>query len=206
MLRKRVNLFGVDVDDISLCHATFLAYKSIKGGKRRSFFTPNLEMLSYASRDEEIQRLLNSSTVSLPDGYSLKMIGKILGKEIKNTVAGIEFGEALLEIADKEGTRVFLLGGKRGVAEKAAENILFKYPNLKICGTLHGFFNQNHAIKVSQMIEKSRAEILIVCQGFPKQERFANYMMENSECIKVVACLGGALDVWSGDLRRAPGV
>ena len=204
MLRKRVNLLGINIDDISLDRATFLAYKSLRGGKRRSFFTPNLEMLSSAQKNEEIKKMLNSASVSLPDGFSLKIIAKILGKEIKHTVAGIEFGEALVEIAEKEGARVFLLGGRKGVAPRAAKSILAKHPSLRVCGTFHGYFKAKHIPAVARMIEKSGADILIVCQGFPKQEHFANFVMKNTEFVKVVACLGGAFDIWSGDLERAP--
>ena len=204
MLQKRVNLLDVYIDDISLKRAAFLAYKSIRGGERRSFFTPNLEMLSGALGNEKIKRLLNSSSVSLPDGFSLKIVAKIIGKNVKNTVAGIDFGEKLLELAEKEGARVFLLGGKRGVAALAAKNILKKHPKINICGTFHGYFKCEQAGAVCKMIERYNADILIVCQGFPKQESFARLVMNRTERVKVVACLGGAMDVWSGSVERAP--
>jgi N-acetylglucosaminyldiphosphoundecaprenol N-acetyl-beta-D-mannosaminyltransferase len=204
MLQKRINLFGVDIDDISLDRATFLAYKSIRGGKRRSFFTPNLEMLSGALGDEKLLQALNSASVSLPDGYSLKIVAKILGKEIKNTVPGIDFGERLLELCEKEGARVFLLGGKRGVASRAAKSIVRKHPEIKICGTFHGYFKSCDVAAVCRMIEKSRADALIVCRGFPKQELFALQAMKKLDRLKVVTCLGGAFDVWAESSRRAP--
>lgn len=204
MLEKRVNLFGVKIDDIPLRRALLLARKSILGGERRIFFTPNLQMLSMARSDDKIKELLNSSSLSLPDGFSLKILAKISGKRIENTVPGIDFGEALLKIAEREGARVFLLGGERGVAKRAAKNILKKHPKLKICGAFHGYFKREHADAVCKMIEKSGADVLIVCQGFPRQENFARIVMRNSKSVKVVACLGGSLDVWAGDKARAP--
>ena len=70
MFEKRVNLFGVLVDDISLLRAISLARVSILGGGRRVFFTPNLEMIEGARKSEEIRTLLNSAQVLLPDGVS----------------------------------------------------------------------------------------------------------------------------------------
>ena len=204
MLEKRVNLFGVKIDDIPLKRAAFLAYKSIACGERRCFFTPNLQMLSSAKENDDIKKLLNSSSVSLPDGFSLKILAKMLGVTMENTVPGIDFGEALLEIAEREGAGVFLLGGKRGVAERAAKNIVNKYTRLKICGAFHGYFEEKHVYAVCKMIEKSKADVLIVCQGFPRQERFARLVMKKVDCIKVVVCLGGSIDIWSGDVKRAP--
>lgn len=204
MLQKRVNLLGIKIDDISMKRATFLALKSIRGGDRRCFFTPNLQMLSDAHENDEIKELLNSSSVSLPDGAGLKLVARIIGIDLENTVVGIDFGERLLSLAEREGAKVFLLGGERGVAGRAAKRIMEKHPRIRICGAFHGYFKPQQAGAVCRMIERSDADILIVCQGFPRQELFARFVMERSEGIKVIACLGGSLDVWSGDLLRAP--
>ena len=184
--------------------AVFLAYKSIMGGERRCFFTPNMQMLSSAQKEKRTKELLNSASVSLPDGAGLKLVAKLVGTEIKNTVAGIDFGERLFGLAEKERARVFILGGGREVAERAAKNIMKKHPRIKICGTFHGYFKPQHTSAVCRMIEMSAPDVLIVCQGFPKQERFARFVMRNTSCVKVIACLGGSLDVWAGDLLRAP--
>lgn len=204
MLRKKVNLLDVWIDDISMKDAIFLAYKSLHGGERRCFFTPNLEMISRAMAEEKEKDLLNSASVALPDGYGLKIVARIMGKEIKNTVAGIDFGEKLLGVAEKEGANIFLLGGRRGVCEEASKKLLKKHPRLKICGMFHGYFKKEHEGAVCRMIEKSGADILIVCQGFPKQEYFARFVMNKAKNIKVIACLGGSIDVWAGNVNRAP--
>ncbi len=206
MLRKRVNLFGVWIDDISLGGALLLAEKSLaENGKARSFFTPNLEMIAAARGDKRIKKLLNMSSVALPDGFSLKIIAKALGKEIVNTVPGIDFGEELFELAQKLGAGVFLLGGRRGVAKEAARRLRLRYPKLNICGTHHGYFESGGEGDVLDAIERSGPQILIVCRGFPRQESFAaKCIMGALPSIKVVACLGGALDVWSGRSERAP--
>lgn len=204
MLRKRVNLFGAYIDDISLKHAVLLARQSLCGGEKRCFFTPNLEMISRARREEQIKELLNSSSVALPDGFGLKILASIMQKKIENTVAGIDFGENLLRLAEREGAKVFLLGAERGVVQKAARNILTKHPRLDICGAFHGYFKQEQSGAVCRMIEKSGADTLIVCQGFPRQEEFARLMMSRENSLKVIACLGGSLDVWSGKVSRSP--
>ncbi len=203
MLQKRVNLFGVRIDDIDMKRALLFACKSLRGGERRCFFTINPEMLARAVDEERIKRLLNSSSVSLPDGFGLKLVGKILGNEVKHTTPGIDFGEGLISVASKTRARVFFLGGKRGVAHRAARNMLIKYPGLIPCGAFHGYFKKEHTSAVIKMIEKSGADIVIVCLGFPRQEGFALKLMEQTQAIKVVACLGGSFDVWSGEVERA---
>ena len=71
MFQKRVNLFGLEIDDIPLSRALEVAKVSILGGDSRVFFTPNLEMLECARKNEETKKVLNFASVLLPDGAGL---------------------------------------------------------------------------------------------------------------------------------------
>ncbi len=204
MLQKRVNLFGVRVDDISMKEAILLARNSLISGKQRRFFTPNLEMLSGARKDGEIRDILNSSSVNLSDGTGIKIIAYLLGTPLKNTCAGIDFGERLIREASKRGLRVFLLGGIGDVAEKAGRELAKKHHGLRICGVHHGYFSPYEEEAVCNKINVSRADIVIVCRGFPRQEIFVCRNADKLPSVKVFACLGGSLDVWSGEVKRAP--
>ena len=204
MLQKSVNLFGLFIDDIDIETAILFAQRAIASGEQVSFFTPNLEMLSSARKSEEIRKMLNSATYLIPDGFGLKLVARMLGEKLENTVAGIDFGELLLKSAQKSGAGVFLLGGKRGVAKLALSKLKQKYPHLKICGTYHGYFNENDVNGVCDLINSSNANVLIVCRGFPLQEKFVLDYRCQLPTVNVFACLGGALDVWSGKYKRAP--
>ena len=166
--------------------------------------TPNLEMLSCSQKNRDLRRALNRATLSLPDGFSLHIVAQILGKKMKNTVAGIDFGKALLKLCAKEGYGVFLLGGKRGVALRAAKNLVCEMPSLKICGAHHGYFPPNDTEALIKRIDSSGADVVFVCLGSPKQELFADYARKKLEKAKILVCLGGSIDVWSGNIKRAP--
>ena len=202
MLKKYVNLFGIFIDDIPLSRAVGLARTSLVSGESRVFFTPNLEMLEGARKSKEIRNLLNSASILLPDGIGVLLTSQLLDTPIANKVAGIDFGEGLIDLAELEGKRIFLLGGRTGVAKKAAKNILKKHPKLKICGIHNGYFENEDEIIAK--IKISAPDILIVCMGFPRQERFVVSHKKDFENIKVIACLGGAIDIWSGKKKRAP--
>ena len=203
MLKKRVKLFGIFIDDIDIEEAIARARASLYGGKTRIFFTPNLEMLDAARTNTDIRGILNNSSVNLCDGVGVILASKIMGTPIKNKVAGIDFGERLLALAEKEGARVFLLGGERGVAERAKRNLNMKHLYLNICGSHHGYFDDEND-EICNLINQSGANILVVCRGFPLQEKFVVNNRNNLPNIKIFACLGGAIDVWSGDKKRAP--
>lgn len=205
MLQKRVNLFGLFIDDIPMREALMEAQKSISGeGGARVFFTPNLEILNGARQSSAIRNILNSASISLPDGIGLRAVAFLLGESLENTVTGIDFGESLFSLAAKTRSRVFLLGGKETVAEAAARRLCQKHPSLQISGTHHGYFSDNEIDLVCEKINSCNTDILIVCRGFPRQEKFVMLSRGKLPHVKVFACLGGSLDVWSGDKKRAP--
>ena len=101
----------------------------------------------------------------------------------------------------REGKSLYLLGAKPGVAEQAAENLSGEYPGLRIAGTGDGYFQEDGP--VVEAIRASGADAVFVCLGAPKQEK---WMQKNGEATgaRLLVGLGGCLDVFSGQVQRAP--
>ena len=99
------------------------------------------------------------------------------------------------------GKRLYLLGAKPGVAEAAARNLEARYPGLSICGTHDGYFQEDGP--VVEEIRRSGADAVFVCLGAPKQEY---WMREHGLATgaRLMAGLGGSLDVFAGVVERAP--
>ena len=100
-----------------------------------------------------------------------------------------------------KGGRLYLLGGKPGIAEKAAEHLTAKYPGLVICGTADGYFQDEAA--VVERVHKARPDVVFVCLGAPKQERFMAAHQQELTCGLMIG-LGGSLDGFAGVVKRAP--
>ena len=159
-----------------------------------------------AQKDARFKEVLNSADLLLPDGIGVVIASRILGAPLSERITGIDTGEFILKLASARSIPVFLLGAKPGVAERAATEIKARYPNIKIAGTHHGYFNKSGAEndEIIRCIKNSGARILFVCFGAPIQEK---WIFENKGCLKSIKLyigLGGAFDVWSKDVRRAP--
>ena len=204
MYEKKVNLLGLELTDLSVAESCAAIEKRMIKGECTVVFTPNIEMLEAACKREALRRVLCRADMLLPDGVGLKLVARLLGVSLKNIAPGIEVGEEILKISERRGYRVFLLGADVDVARLAKQRLKKIYPRLKVCGTYHGFFKNDDIERLCDMISGSRAEVLLVCMGFPKQERFAFKCAERISSLKLVMCLGGALDVWSGTKHRAP--
>ena len=199
-----VKLYGVKIDNVTKEEAVYRALRDT--GEPCVVFTPNALMLERARKDVELTQLLNRASLSLPDGAGVLRAAEKIGTPLRERVAGIDFGTELLARAERAGLRVFLLGGDEGVAERAAENLRKKHPRLCICGTTWGYFDKNgeENMNVISHIRACRPHILFVCMGFPVQERWVIENLHHLTNIRAIACLGGSLDVWAGDIARAP--
>ena len=77
-----------------------------------------------------------------------------------------------------------------------------KYKNIIICGHINGYTDLTDDEIVDE-INNACPEITIVCLGCPKQEK---WIEKNKEKIntKIIFGNGGAIDFWSGNIKRAP--
>ena len=180
--------------------------KRIKKGIPTVIFTPNTKMLLQANASPAFLKILNSSSLNIPDGSGILIASRMLGGNIKQRITGIDFAASLLALAEKRGYRVFLLGSERGVAKKAKKNLKISFPKLKICGAHHGYFKKSgkENEKLLKKIRSAHPDILFVCLGSPTQEKWIAKNARQISSLKLSIGLGGSLDVWAGKVSRAP--
>jgi N-acetylglucosaminyldiphosphoundecaprenol N-acetyl-beta-D-mannosaminyltransferase len=192
---------GVRFDDLTKQEFVARAEEIVRSGEKGYCVTPNAEIVYEAVHDALFRDLLNGASLVLPDGAGVILGAKILGTPITEKVAGIEFGEAVCASMAKMGGRVYLLGGKPGVAQTAARNLMKKYPGLNICGCADGYFKDEQA--VIGKINEAKPDVLFVCLGAPKQEKFMHTHKDKLD-VKLMLGLGGSLDGYAGVAKRAP--
>ncbi len=197
-----VTLCGVRIDAVTLPEAVERALHART--QPCTVTTPNAVMLEKARHDPNLQCLLSASTLSLPDGAGVLMGAKRKNQPLPTRVSGIDFAEALFNALPD--ARVYLLGGREEVAAHAAAQLSRRYPRLAFVGTHHGYFadESEEERALLEDIRAARPELLYVCLGFPRQERWIARNLPSLPDVRIAAALGGSLDVWSGNVRRAP--
>ena len=197
----KLEVMGVQFDNVTMDEALERAKALMAAPGAARVVTPNAEIVYEAMRDPALCRLLNGADLVLPDGAGVVLASKILKTPLKQKVAGVDFAGRMLEILAQTGGRVYLLGGKPGIAELAAENMCKQYPGLTVCGTADGYFQDEDP--VVERIKRAQPDFLFVCLGAPKQELF---MERHSGELQVglMAGLGGSLDAFAGTVKRAP--
>lgn len=197
----RIEVLGVPVDNVNMEEALSAAMRLMERPGAAYCVTPNAEIVYETLTDQELKACVCQADLILPDGAGVVLGAKILKTPLREKVAGIDFAAGLMERMAETGKTLYLLGGKPGVAETAAEKLRERYPGLQICGARDGYFPEDGPV-VAEINEKS-PDVLFVCLGAGKQEKF---MREHQKELQVgfMAGLGGSLDGFAGNVKRAP--
>lgn len=199
----KVNILGVNVDMVNISQAVDVIMDFFNEDKLHSIFTPNSEIIMRAYKDEEFCKLLNNASLLTADGIGVVYASKILKKPISERAAGYDIACKVLEKINYTDHKLFLFGGKPGVAEEAKENLLKKYPALNIVGIRNGYFKAEEEEAIVEEINNSGADIVFVCLGAPKQEQWIDRHKDKLK-VRVAMGIGGSLDVFAGRAERAP--
>ena len=200
---NRLLVLGTRIDRISQAGAIELALENMKERRGAYAVTPNTEIVLRARNDPALRDAISHAALSLPDSVGVEAAARILGTPIKERVPGIDFAADLLARMAEEGASVFLLGAREGVARRAAAALCGRFPGLVIAGAENGYYKSGDEDALIARINAASPDLLLVCLGSPKQEL---WMRRNAARLRVglMTGLGGALDVFAGDIPRAP--
>lgn len=209
----KLSIMGVRIDNLSMNEVLKIAEEKIEKNEQYIIYTPNTEFIMMCQKDKEFLNLMNESDINIPDGIGLIYAGKIKKHPLKEKVGGYDLSVNLLKMANDKGLKLYVVGGKPGVAEAAMENVREKYPGIKIVGAQHGYFKGTHLGKkgheeelaVIEDINKHQPHILFVGFGAKKQEL---WIENNKDLINanVIIGNGGTLDGLAGIVKRAPDI
>lgn len=161
----------------------------------------NPEKIMKATEDNRLKTLLNSATIKIPDGIGIVVASKLNHGKIKTRVTGIDLMNNICQLSDDNGYKIFMLGAKPGVVDKAAEVLRQKFKKINIVGTLDGYFENDE--QVINRVKAVKPDIIFVALGSPRQE---NWITENMNKLEVPLLMGvgGSYDVICGNIDRAP--
>ena len=212
--QKYVTILGIGV--ISTSTSSVLAFVREKLDKGEKFYivTPNSEIIMLAQKDRQLAGILNSADLSIADGIGLAYASWFLGNGRLNVLPGREIFVSLLEFANENGLKVFLLGGTVRSIEKSIAIINSKYPDIVIDGEYGPFLDENAKAlgesereilkKTIDKINKFAPDLLFVGFGAPKQEKFVSGWLPELN-IGGAMVVGGALDYFAGVAKLPPG-
>ena len=159
-----------------------------------------------AQSDPELQAILNGALINAPDGMPMSWVGWLQGHRTMDRVFGPDFMEEMCALAAREGYRIFLYGGRPGVAQLLGEKLLQKFPGLLVAGTLTPPFtelNREQEEDLLQQVWIAKPHILWVGLSTPKQERFMARYVDRLQ-VPLLVGVGAAFDFHTGRISDSP--
>ena len=201
---SRIKILNTTIDKISMQETLNIVNKSIENDEHIHHSVVNAGKIVLMQKDVQLRESVNSADIINPDGQAVIWASKLLGRPLKERVAGIDLMENLVELAHQKGYKIYCLGAKEQVVSKVIEKYKQNYSKDIIAGYRNGYFSKEEEPGIAKDIAESGAQILFVAISSPKKE---NFLYENRETLKVVNFImgvGGSFDVVSGLVKRAP--
>ena len=196
----KINILGVAFDALTLGEAEERADALLCSGAGGYIVTANPEIVLRCREDAAYAAAVNGAKLVLADGVGDLCAARILGTPLPGRVAGADLVPRLLARLAERGGSVFLYGARPGVAERAGESLQSACPGLRIAGTENGYISDETALFAA--LEQEKPDLLLLGLGAPRQEL---WMAENRQRTPAVMIgVGGLLDVFAGDIPRAP--
>lgn len=204
---ERIEIFGVHVDNVSMAETLDLIESFIPEKASRQVCTPNVEHIICSLKDDEFREIMNHAALTVPDGAGVVLVSRWNGTPLKEKVSGADLLPLFCERAAQKGYRVFLLGGREGVAERAARNLSAQHPGLEIAGTYSPPMcfedDPNKDTAVVQRVREASPDVLFVALGAPRQEKWIRRHL-NDLNVPVSIGVGAGIDFVAGEQKRAP--
>jgi N-acetylglucosaminyldiphosphoundecaprenol N-acetyl-beta-D-mannosaminyltransferase len=206
-----VDLFGINLHPCRLDEAVDELYRWIgatDSSRCRYVVTPNVNHAVLLQHHRGFARAYADADLVLADGAPLVALSRLLGRALPERVAGSDLVPKLFERGRTEQPiKVFLLGAKAEVSERAAWMTERRWPGVKVVGRNSPPFGfeknkaENHRILAE--IAAANTDALIVGLGAPKQELWVHRHRDSIRA-KVALCVGATIDFIAGEQRRAP--
>lgn len=204
---NRRRFMNTYIDDVTLEEAVLYMEDCIAQRKIGQVITPNVDQIVRMEWDDKFRMICENCELLLVDGHPLLWIAKAYGTPFKQKICGSDLVPMLCRLASQKGYKVFFLGAAPGVAQIAAEKMQQEYPGLQVVGTYSppmGFLdNAEELSHINSLLLESKADMLFVGMGVPKQDIFIYENMDKYK-IPLSFSIGGTIDFIAGVQKRAP--
>jgi len=206
-MADRIQIGQLPVDVVDMAGTLDAIEDLVQAGNGGTVFTPNVDHIMVAEKNERFRQAYRRVSLSLVDGVPVLWAARLLGQPLPEKVSGSDLVIPLLARAAQRHWRVFLLGGAPGAGERASARLREQFPELKVVGVdaprVDLAAPRDERLALAQRVAATRPDLVLVGFGAPKQEIFCD---ETLDAFKpaVLVCVGASIDFIAGVTRRAP--
>ena len=159
-----------------------------------------------ANKDPEFKTVVETADLFVPDGFSVLWLARRKGYPLKRRASGADLMWDFCELAQRKGYSSFFYGDTEDTLSALTARLKQAFPGLRIAGTHSPPFRElthEEDEEVVRKINESKADVVWIGLGLPKQERWMYDHREKLD-VPVAVGVGAAFKFISGRVRRAP--
>jgi N-acetylglucosaminyldiphosphoundecaprenol N-acetyl-beta-D-mannosaminyltransferase len=199
----RADLLGLPVDLVRREDLLKAVPGMAREGRCHHLVALNPIKVMRALEEPELREAIEEASVVYPDGVGITWaLRKLHGTRLP-VLPGCELMQDLLDLAGREGWRVFLVGARPPVLEAVRARLAREIPRLEVAGAMHGYFPDAEREAVIARVLAARPHLLLVAMGAHRQEAFVRDLAARGG-VPIVLTVGGSLDAYSGTVPRPP--
>jgi N-acetylglucosaminyldiphosphoundecaprenol N-acetyl-beta-D-mannosaminyltransferase len=203
MSPPRVYMMGCEIDNLTMEETLQTVEGFVARGTPHQHVVVNVDKLVKAQHDAGLRRIINDCALINVDGMPVVWASRLLGKPLKERVAGVDLFDALMHRSAEKGWRVYLLGAREEVVQEVRDRYAARLPHLVFAGVRNGYWKPEEEDAVVQQIADARADLLFVAISSPKKEQFLGQHQARMK-VPFAMGVGGSFDVAAGKVQRAP--
>jgi N-acetylglucosaminyldiphosphoundecaprenol N-acetyl-beta-D-mannosaminyltransferase len=180
---------------------------AVAGGHRGYICVAAVHTVMACHDDPDLRAAVLGADFTVPDGQPLVWALRALGHPLSDRVYGPDLFDRACARSAATGRRFYLYGGRtQGALVELARTLRLRHPGLQIVGGHAPPFRsptpaEDEAIVAD--IARSRADVVWVGIGVPKQEKWMARMRERLDA-PVLVGVGAAFDFHAGLIPQAP--
>ena len=157
-----------------------------------------------AEHDTQYRELIKKGDCLYADGMAIVWASRLFRAPVPERVNAGDFILDFCRLCAAGKLSIHLVGGKQGVAERAARCWSTHAPGLKITGYDPGYFaSVEDERKVLDRINQARPDFLIVGMGVPQQEKWIASHVNELDC-GICWSVGALFEYFGAARPRAP--
>lgn len=201
---KRVDILGCPFDALSFAETVTAIERAIADGTRIQIVPGSIDTVMKARRNRVFADDLRNADLVVADGVPIVWAAGLLGNSLRRRVSGTDLVWSCAELSARLGFTVALIGGMPGVGDRAAKVLRQTFPGARLVPLETPYpLGPEESEKLARKIRGHDARIVLAALGAPRQERWIRTYLACS-CANVGIGIGGAFDIISGDMPRAP--